>query len=154
MEESIFNIKEELKRADHLLYVSLKYTRTVDVLRSIIERLINAFDFGIEALLVHAKEKKKIHEIPHAPTKKIEKILEVYPMLPNIKDFMDFYALLRKIRRAEFSKAREFRRHVTMTVTVEGKVIEVNIDLIHEYFDKTKEFLSLVEKTNGGKEND
>ena len=33
--------KSELKRADHLIFVSLKYTRTVDVIRSIIERLIN-----------------------------------------------------------------------------------------------------------------
>ena len=31
---------EELKRVDHLVYVSLKYTRTVDVIRSIIDRLI------------------------------------------------------------------------------------------------------------------
>ncbi len=42
MLESLDLAKEEIKRADHLMYVSLKYTRTVDILKSIIERLINA----------------------------------------------------------------------------------------------------------------
>ena len=39
--------KEEIKRADHLIYISLKYTKTVDVIKITIQRLINAFDFAI-----------------------------------------------------------------------------------------------------------
>ena len=61
--ESLDNAKEELKRVDHLIYVSLKYTRTVDVIKSIIERMINAFDFSIRAGLEYAKGKKKIKAI-------------------------------------------------------------------------------------------
>ncbi len=30
---------QELKRADHLIYVTLKYTRTVDVIKNTIKRL-------------------------------------------------------------------------------------------------------------------
>ena len=40
--ESIDKAKEELKRVDHLFFVSLKYTKTVDVIKSLIDRLINA----------------------------------------------------------------------------------------------------------------
>ena len=39
--------KEELKRADHLLYVTLKYTRTADVIKNTIHRLLNAIDYAI-----------------------------------------------------------------------------------------------------------
>ena len=46
--ENIENAVSQLKRADHLLYVTLKYTRTVDVIKSIIKRLISAFDFAVE----------------------------------------------------------------------------------------------------------
>ena len=35
------NAKQELKRADHLLYVTLKYTRTVDVIKNTIKISVN-----------------------------------------------------------------------------------------------------------------
>ena len=38
MSEYLVDSKQEINRADHLIYVSLKYTRTVDVIKSIIER--------------------------------------------------------------------------------------------------------------------
>lgn len=157
MQESIDNIKEELKRADHLIYVSLKYTRTVDVIRSIIDRLMNAFDHGIEALLKHAKEEGMAgmtEEIPSAPGKRINLVKEMFRDVEGMEEFMDFYALLRKISRTEFTRAREFRRHVTMTVELEGEKMEINIDLMHEYYEKTKAFLNLVESITGEKEND
>ena len=42
-----FDADEELKRADHMIYVTLKYTRTADVIHNILKRLINAFDVSI-----------------------------------------------------------------------------------------------------------
>ena len=57
MKDTIEKAKEELKRADHLYYVSLKYTKTVDVIKSIIERLINAFDFTIDSLVAFNYQK-------------------------------------------------------------------------------------------------
>lgn len=64
MKESLDLAVQELKRVEHLFWVSLKYTRTVDVIKSVIERLINCIGFGIEALLKYAKEKKLITSIP------------------------------------------------------------------------------------------
>ncbi len=78
MLDSLDNAKEELKRADHLFYVSLKYTRTVDVIKSIIERLINASAFTIEALLRYAKTKGDIAEVPELPRLRILKAQELY----------------------------------------------------------------------------
>ena len=59
MKDYLDQIKSELKRADHLFYVSLKYTRTVDVIRSMIQRLLNAFDISFEALLEKTKKRRK-----------------------------------------------------------------------------------------------
>ena len=42
MIETLENAKEELKRVDHLIFVSLKYTRTVDVLLNVINRIISS----------------------------------------------------------------------------------------------------------------
>ncbi len=49
--EFLETAQDELKRADHLMFVSLKYTRTVDVIKSIITRLKAAIDAGFEVLL-------------------------------------------------------------------------------------------------------
>ena len=72
MQESLTDANEELKRVDHLVYVSLKYTRTVDVIKSVIERLISSVDFMMEALFEYLKEKKKIVDVPLAPVEKAE----------------------------------------------------------------------------------
>ena len=64
-EDALEQSRKELSRADHLLFVSLKYTRTVDVLKSLIERLISSMSFSNQALLMHLKDKKKIAAFPH-----------------------------------------------------------------------------------------
>ena len=62
----------ELKRADHLIYVSLKYTRTVDVIKNILERLILCFDSTFDYLVEYLSESKKIEELPQTRSKKVE----------------------------------------------------------------------------------
>jgi hypothetical protein len=145
MEESLINAREELKRADHLIFVSLKYTRTVDVIKSIVKRLINAFDCSIEALLLHSKEKKLIEDMPQTPRVRAQTIKSIFEDDLNMKTFMELYVLFRKIDRARFEKDLEFRRHVTMTAYLDEGEIEITIDIISDYFEKTKEFVRYVQ---------
>lgn len=145
IKESLINAKQELNRADHLFHVTLKYTRTVDVLKSVIERLINAFNFAMDALLYHAQLKGKIATVPKIPLVKAEEIKKIYQDEKSICDFQNFFMLLRKINKAKFDRDREYRRHVTMTAKIDDKEAEVTIDIIGDYFRKTKEFISCVE---------
>ena len=92
MEESLNDAKEELKRVDHLIYVSLKYTRTVDVLLNVIRRMIDAYDFMMEALLLHALEEGKIEELPKTPRERGESIIKIYDD-DLIKDNINLYFL-------------------------------------------------------------
>lgn len=146
MEEALANAREELKRAEHLIYVSLKYTRTVDVIKSIVERLINAFNFGREMLLENARKDKRLKEIPKVPRLRSEAIKNLFKDDAQMNNFMEFYALLRKIDKARFDRAQEYRRHVTMTAYLDEGEIEVSIDIISDYFEKTKEFIVYVNK--------
>ncbi len=141
MKEALFEANEELKRADHLIYVSLKYTRTVDVIKNIIERLINAYDFAIAALLKKLEEEGKMIETPPSIIAKCDAVKNYYSDDSKIAENMEFYLLLRHISKAKFERSREYRRHVTMTVELKEKKMEINIDVIHEYFDKTKNFV-------------
>ena len=144
MKEALDNARDELKRVDHLFYVSLKYTRTADMMRHMIERLINAFSFGIDSLLKHAKENKKISSMPDNPAMKCSLLLRTLEG-EEIRNQINLYLMLRKIIRCEYSKREEFRRHVTMTCMMDkGEVIEVNIDVLKGYYDAAKAFIEYV----------
>ena len=142
MNEYLNKVKNEVKRVDHLFFVSLKYTRTVDVIRSIIDRMLNALKFGIDALLEKAKKNKKIEKIPPAPRLKAELARELYKNDEKLIEFIDFYILLRKIIKAKYTKKEEFRRHVAMISELAPEsYLEVNIDLLNEYYKKIKDFV-------------
>lgn len=152
MKEALNNAKEELKRVDHLFYVSLKYTRTADMMRHMVERLINAFSFGIESLLKCAKEQRKIDEIPTNPRMSAELLMKTFPD-EEITEHMNLYLKLRKVIRADYTKREEFRRHVTMTCTIDnGEIVEINIDILKEHYEAAKKFVDYVERVVEGKE--
>lgn len=142
MDEYLEAAVGELKRADHMIFVSLKYTRTVDVIKNILGRLILCYDATFDYLASNLKEMKKIEEIPQTRNKKIDILTDYFKDSKDFKDYLEFYLLLRRINKAEFTRRQEFRRHVTMTVILEDKrVIELNIDSIEEYYLKTKAFV-------------
>ena len=145
MKEALENSKEELKRIDHLIYVTLKYTRTVDVLISVIERSINSYEFAIDSLLKMAYGQKKIESIPNVPLLKAKKVKELYKQ-KIIQENIDRYLLFRKLLKSSYDRKNEYRRHVTMISQVEGKTIEINIDNITEMFHSLRKFIDHVDK--------
>lgn len=140
MDEAYESAKGELRRADHLMYVSLKYTRTVDVLKSLVDRLINTYDFLITALL----HKAEVKDPPRIPRLRVEIVRKHFPDDLDIQQHMELYCLMRDISKASFDRHREFRRHVTMVAHLDDKEIEITIDIIDDYFKKVKEFVSYV----------
>jgi hypothetical protein len=137
MRESYERAIEDFKRVDHLYHVSLKYTRTVDVIRSVIERIISTYENAIDALLKCMKEEKEIEELPSNPVGKAELAKEKCGSEEFCK-YIDTYLKLRRILRMEYTKREEFRRHVTMTVSFEGETLNIDIDKLKEYYDETK----------------
>ena len=137
--------REEMKRADHLLYVSLKYTRTVDVLKSLIDRLINAVDALIDNLLDYALEKKMISEKPDNLGLRGDLAKKTFKD-PIVTEMVDFSLFMKQINRAEYKRSKEFRRHVTMTAITDRGIVNVDIDTIKEDYFKTKQYLEYTEK--------
>jgi hypothetical protein len=154
MEESLRNALSELKRAEHSLFVSLKYTRTVDVIKHIIERLIATIDYSIEVLLRHAKSQRRIAEVPTISRLRIEAVKALYPEDEMIHDFCQFYLKLRRMDKAKYEKSQEYRRHVTMTVHLDEGTEHVTIDMIQDFFEKTKEFVNHVKELIQSETND
>ncbi len=68
------DIIQEKISADHLLYVSLKYTKTCDVIMNLILRWKRMIETSFEKILEHAKKKKKISSIPTNPVGQIKEV--------------------------------------------------------------------------------
>jgi hypothetical protein len=147
MNESLFDAKEELKRVDHQIYVSLKYTRTVDVLMNCLGRMIDAYSCMIDALMKFAVEHKRVREefVPVSPLERLEFARTIFPEEDIVKKNMDLYALMRKVVKTNPKKEQEFRRHVALKTVIDGNEVEVNIDKVTEYYGMMKEFYEWIE---------
>jgi len=139
----IEDAKEELKRADHLIFVSLKYTRTMDVIESIVKRLISAHKIAVDSLLEYLKNKKKIKEIPLSFKEKLI-ILKKFKQ-EEIKEFVEFTRFLIRIDKSEHSKKEEFRKNVALIAEEDGTIIaEVSINVLKEYYKKTEGLINFI----------
>lgn len=141
MIESLENAKEELKRVDHLIFITLKYTRTGDVMLNIIKRLVNAYDFGINCLLAYLKDNKKIKEIPASP---IERMNLLCKMMPKTKKYYKYYKIFKEIKKNKYEMKEEYRKYITL-ISKGKKKTEVNYTKLIEYFDITKEFIHFID---------
>lgn len=149
MMQSLDDAKEELKRVDHQIFVSLKYTRTVDVLLNIINRMIDGYEFLIEALLKKAIEEEKAERIPPSPIERGNLLKELYAEDENseiVSDNVNLFFLLRKLFRSNPLRENEYRRNVTMRTVVEGREELVTIDIISEYYNFMLAFYRKVEE--------
>ncbi|MEK6812942.1 MAG: hypothetical protein AABX86_02390 [Nanoarchaeota archaeon] len=136
--------KEELKRADHMIYVTLKYTRTADVIKNTIKRLISAFDFAIIDILKHMKSKKKIKNIPELPKLRADLL---HAISAEFQEDIDFYILLKNIDKAEYSKKEEYRKNVALLAHINpNETREINMPLLMEYYKKTIDFVKRSEE--------
>ncbi|MBT3323770.1 hypothetical protein HN681_05175 [archaeon] len=134
--------KGELKRIDHLVFVTLKYTRTVDVIRTIIEKFIAALDFKIEDYYNHLFENGKvarIHPVALVRAKNLEKEL---PKDKTVKDIVDFYVHLKKVYNAEYRAKEEYRKNVTLVTHEE----DINIPRLKEYSELLKDYIIYFEE--------
>lgn len=144
MRNSLNNAKEEFKRCDHLLYVSLKYTRTVDVIKSLIARMLSTYGFAIDALLL--KEKKKVKELPPQVGVKIDLARKIFAENKIVIDNLDSFTFLRKLDKAPYKRENEYRRHVALIAKVDGEEKRIEIDQMTEHYFQLKEFLEYLEE--------
>ncbi len=152
-EEALENTIDELKRVDHLFYVSLKYTRTVDMIKHVIERLISTNECAAETMLHFAKGNKLIKEVPATSALRSELLKKVYPNDMYVQEALNLLVLLLKLRRAKYTAREEYRRHVTMIAQLDGKeIIEVTIDTLGEQYKKTKDFVDYIHNLTQGRE--
>lgn len=134
-------IKEKIS-ADHLLYVSLKYTKTCDVIINLLLRWKIMIEMAMETLVEKAQKQKKWKPVPDAPRAKLLQLKKIYANDEVISKTLDLYELFRDVESLEKVRENEFRKGVTLKVVYKGQTINITIDTLKEYSNLLERFIS------------
>ena len=134
-------IKEKIS-ADHLLYVSLKYTKTCDVIINLLLRWKIMIELGMDKLVEKAKKQKKWKPVANAPRAKLVQLKQIYASNKDIIETLSLYELFRDIEGLEKVRENEFRKGVNLRVNYRGQVININLEKLKEYAAILERFIS------------
>ena len=136
-------IMKEKTSADHLLYVSLKYTKTCDVMLNLIQRWKSMIELCMDAMLDKAKKKKKITTIPVAPKMRVLTLQSAFKKEPLVLETLDTYEFFKKVPDLEKLRECEFRKHVCLTI-ISKKEVRIDMDKLKEYAELIENFIKFV----------
>ena len=136
-------IKEKIS-ADHLLYVSLKYTKTCDVIINLLSRWKNMIEKGMDRLIIKAKKEKKWKPVADAPRAKLVQLKKICENSKEISEALRLYELFRDLDTLEKIRENEFRKGVNLKVTYKGQTININLLQLKEYADILERFISSI----------
>ena len=134
-------IKEKIS-ADHLLYVSLKYTKTCDVIINLLLRWKIMIELGMERLILKLKKQKKWKPVPDAPRAKLVQLRQIYAKISPVAETLELYELFRDIEKLEKVRENEFRKGVNLKVFYKGSETNINLDKLKEYSEILERFIS------------
>jgi len=135
-------IMKEKISADHLMYVSLKYTKTCDVILNLIKRWTIMINDCIDALLEKLKSKKKIKTIPLAPRQRIELLKANFKKVPEVMNAIVLQEFFKRIDNLRTIREGEFRKDVRLRIDDNGKETIINLDKLKEYSAILESFIS------------
>ncbi len=136
-------IKEKIS-ADHLLYVSLKYTKTCDVIINLLSRWKNMIERGMDRLVGKAKKDKKWKPVPEAPLAKLIQLRKIYENKPEVLETLKLYELFKDIDKLEKVRENEFRKGVNLKVTFRGQIVNINLNQLKDYAAILERFISFI----------
>ncbi|NQV91745.1 hypothetical protein HQ489_04695 [Candidatus Woesearchaeota archaeon] len=128
IDEMLFEARDELKRLEHIIYVSLKYTRTVDVITNALNRMVSTYDLVVDAFLQKALEEGHIDILPKSPALRARRLAEIREHDQELLKYLKFYTFLKNILTLPYTRRQEYRRHVTRIVPLENSTAELCID--------------------------
>ena len=139
-------IIKEKTSADHLLYVSLKYTKTCDVILNLIKRWGFMIGACVDGLLIQAKKNKKVNIIPLAPRQKIELVKKTFKNSPEITKVMGIYDFFKRIDNLPKKREFEFRKNVRLVVDDNNKEVIIDLEKLKEYSKDIDIFIESIKK--------
>ncbi len=138
----ISEILKEKTSADHLLYVSMKYTKTCDVILNLIARWKCMIEMSFDAMIQKAYNEGTIKKMPESPKQKIEFLRIYFKKLKAVQETIPVYIFFKRIPEMQKTREGEFRKNVNLKIIEVGKVTDINMDKLKEYTELLERFIS------------
>jgi len=138
-------IKEKTS-ADHLLYVSLKYTKTCDVILNLLARWKSLIELSFDAILEKRVEDGKIPAMPTNPKQRIEFIRKFFKKSDAIQEVVPLYIFFKRVPDLKKTREGEFRKNVNLKVIGASRTTEINMEKLGEYYEIVEKFVSEVKE--------
>ena len=142
----ISEIMKEKTSADHLLYVSLKYTKTCDVILNLLARWKSMIELSFDAILESGVEKKSVPNMPKSPKERIEFIRKYFKKNLAIQEIVPLYIFFKRIPDLDKTREGEFRKNVNLKIIEPTKTTEINLEKLGEYAEAVERFISEVKQ--------
>jgi len=142
----IEEIIKEKTSADHLLYVSLKYTKTCDVILNLLARWKSLIELSFDAILEKRVEDGKIPAVPTNPKQRVEFMKTYFKKFPEIGAVVPLYIFFKRIPDLNKRREGEFRKNVNLKIIEPTKTTDINIEKLGEYSEIVDSFIKEVKK--------
>ena len=142
----IEEIIKEKTSADHLLYVSLKYTKTCDVILNLLARWKSLIELSFDTILEHRVEAGKISAMPTNPKQRIEFMKKYFKKFEDVQAVIPLYIFFKRVPDLTKTRGGEFRKNVNLKVIDPKKTTEINMEKLGEYAEIVEKFISEVKK--------
>ncbi len=140
----ITEILKEKTSADHLMYVSMKYTKTCDVILNLIARWKSMIEMSFDALLQKKVDEGKIPLMPATPKERILFMKKYFKRADAIKETIPVYIFFKRVPELNKTRSSEFRKNVCLKVIEPTKHTDINLEKLKEYTELLEKFISEV----------
>jgi len=145
-EETVEEIVKEKTSADHLLYVSLKYTKTCDVILNLLARWKSMIETSFDALIEHYIESGKVPRMPGSPKERVEFMRKYFKKFPAVQEAIPLYIFFKRVPDLNKTREGEFRKNVNLKVIEPRRTTEINMEKLGEYSEVLERFISEVKQ--------
>jgi len=143
----IEEIIKEKTSADHLMYVSLKYTKTCDVILNLLARWKSLIEISFDGILEKQCEEGKVPCMPAHPKQRIEFMKKYFAKNEAIQKVIPLYIFFKRIPDLTKTRSGEFRKNVNLKVKAgPTRVVDINMEMLGEYYDVVEAFIVEVKK--------
>ena len=142
----IEEIIKEKTSADHLLYVSLKYTKTCDVILNLLARWKSLIEISFDAILENYVEKSKIPNMPTNPKQRIEFIKKYFKKNEAIQEVIPLYIFFKRIPDLKKTRSGEFRKNVNLKIIDPVNTTDIDMLKLGEYYEVVEKFIVEIKK--------
>jgi len=146
MMENIMYLKRHLNAVEHMIYVSCKFTRTTEMLRKVMENIVQGYEEFFKVayeLFVGEDTVASFGGVSH----KIQMLNEAMANRGIFVDLSDYF-LLKKLLISDFDSVGMYRKNLSMISFVDGEEYIINMAKLLEFYENLKNSVAGLKPAN------